>query len=1351
MPQYIFSLNKKASQGATQLAVGSLTRDKLTGVQITVEGVLRPGVLVSTLNTVSIPDSTTISNISIEAGEAIIELTNALTGDIESGEDILFNDIINRINEGRVGLDRRPVAKLNGYLQLADIVTGDSLVDDYSNPLVTEGKIPVRSQATAAKALSLAFNTEKVIKVEEVFPETSEVSTSLLGVPKSETQLGLFSDVSVLGLDEDIWEYKLGQRTGSYAPWERRKTRNQDDHYPSAFREAYNQQALELTCFPPPYKYPWQPPNTRAIGTQYSYFKTFIELGNNLYNCFKDKPEYGSGFVNNFLDPDKVKIGTVVFQDVLGNITPTKFYREQLIIDGITEQEGFLLIDIWTNTLIDINANALIDITTGLPFTTKQLKDLTGQYREDENPFDTAQPGYEHSINDEYQNEVLLQSKRSFRYQPGRISGFTFGVKASSDSGSENNIVEWGTYNPTDQYLFQIRGASINIVRRSTIPLPDEVLETYGLTQADQTVTNFTDTTTGRVRDLYEVVIPRGLWNVDSLDGNGPSRYLLTSKQVTMYKIEFSWYGAIGANFYAYIPVENNECRWVLLNKLIIENKMGKVCLEDPFFKFRYYLKVRDPKNLKYPQFLYKYGASYYIDGGDEGSNTLTSATGEIKTTSPEQRSILLGVHPKESISNAEGVKKKNKKTIIPTDLTVTSTSDLAKIDVVTCKACPGYGYTYEQGLSAKDTLSNHITFYYSNLENTPTIRTKYIYPILNIDYSTTSVTITAENYPNKFRQGSSFRLEDKTGDFTDLTTPIYRIDNVIVNSNNTITFNVSSTTGVFPSSPIPTSADLELKLHNQLFTIKNNLNKILVEGLYGYYTDMAPITANNTYEVDVVDGVKYYDACNLYKTKAHYTKQKITQQIQEQTKLFTGSAIFNWTQSESLNPLISGGLGLFTNNATSIKIINHDYYVENESTGDIAYYPRDMVVSNWNTSIAASDHPIQGVDTDIQFLIPHIIRYDSRHVADFVIGVTTKKPVQVGDEVKFDYNGEYRDLDDRDFLSIEYTQDYTWQDLNFDSYEVIHYHNERLIIDREMPILNYSDGGGACSKINLTLPDVINITNCNYKTGAELIEEYGVSESLVVEENNYIITTDSKLQDPDIDFIGGETGINGEPGGTKFTTTPAKVTFEDVDYYYIGVTDVTAHTDFNLNLSYIRLTFPTGDGILHKKVEIVGPNYRDKIFNFNPYPLYLVIKMVDRSKVNSINIKENFGNTQQVTSPKWLYSSNIVVDNVKGKAPSNEDLGLSFPENFISKNRLDACSYDIQGNRTLRESTATTKASYYIGPSETKKINLNSVFGLDKTVVTQDLYGLDAIFITGQSESQYDNQVQVTLNISEQ
>ena len=52
-----------------------------------------------------------------------------------------------------------------------------------------------------------------------------------------------------------------------------------------------------------------------------------------------------------------------------------------------------------------------------------------------------------------------------------------------------------------------------------------------------------------RDENTNEILTDTSIWDLD-----------LT--KVTMYKVEFSWYGAVGALFLAYVPVSNGEARW---------------------------------------------------------------------------------------------------------------------------------------------------------------------------------------------------------------------------------------------------------------------------------------------------------------------------------------------------------------------------------------------------------------------------------------------------------------------------------------------------------------------------------------------------------------------------------------------------------------------------------------------------------------------------------------------------------------------------------------------------------------------------------------------------------------------
>ena len=137
--------------------------------------------------------------------------------------------------------------------------------------------------------------------------------------------------------------------------------------------------------------------------------------------------------------------------------------------------------------------------------------------------------------------------------------------------------MEWGISNPTDQYVFKILQGNLSIVRRSTIPLSDSVLIRNGIDPTEDppiqingtsydTVQPFIpsgdpfDTNDGegplrqedtdggtedlRARKYYTVEISRDKFNGDPLNGNGPSGYTIEPDKVTMWKIEFGWYGA---------------------------------------------------------------------------------------------------------------------------------------------------------------------------------------------------------------------------------------------------------------------------------------------------------------------------------------------------------------------------------------------------------------------------------------------------------------------------------------------------------------------------------------------------------------------------------------------------------------------------------------------------------------------------------------------------------------------------------------------------------------------------------------------------------------------------------------
>ena len=169
--------------------------------------------------------------------------------------------------------------------------------------------------------------------------------------------------------------------------------------------------------------------------------------------------------------------------------------------------------------------------------------------------------------------------------------------------------------------------------------------------------------------NVYEYRVPRSRFSGDRLDNvtdnllfsdvtaenragtivrdsaNAPvtdtSIWSLEFDKVTMYKVEFSWYGAVGALFLAYVPVGNGEARWVRVHHLRASNQLkgsslGNATLPITYMIYggggpnRYGILNSKRTNTLFgygssSEHIVKYGASYYIDGGDRGTVKLFS------------------------------------------------------------------------------------------------------------------------------------------------------------------------------------------------------------------------------------------------------------------------------------------------------------------------------------------------------------------------------------------------------------------------------------------------------------------------------------------------------------------------------------------------------------------------------------------------------------------------------------------------------------------------------------------------------------------------------------------------------
>ena len=594
----------------------------------------------------------------------------------------------------KLGLDKVPAPVTKQFTQLIDI-EGNLLYDAAGNPVVTEDEAVLGSFARSASATSIHSNNYDnspvlSVPIAEQFSGESEVSNSLLGVPRSEEQISLFSDVSTYGLDEDNWNYYTFAAGTFPSEWYNKENPIFGRRFNPKFYEESSEQALTISTFPSQYTFPGSTIARResSASDQMTRYMNFIAMGKRLYSMFLP---YNEVFAKrNFLDTNIKVVSSgeaeidVTSESAFNDISQA-FASESLFHDveyGTDLQEAFDQIERWTTLFGRIVAgDATFPERTGQPnpdFTSDPSYNSIRAFLSAK-----SQPGGSSQAN----KFAILESKKTFRYQPGRASGFTFGVRQETDPASNVNTIEWGCSNDTDEYMFQLVGSRFNIVRRSVIKMPDELLLRQGLDTTDQSSSTIKPKGTTLREAMWETVIPRTKFNGDSLLGNGPSGYILSFEDVTMYKIEFSWYGAIGAKFYAYVPANNGDARWVLMHRFVIENGLGKPILKNPDFKFKYLVYTEDNATMQKPIALYKYGSSYYVDGGDEGTIRLATTTVDGKLID-RPRTPILGILPKQEIFNQDGEGISNFKKAYPSTMSLSSPIDL-RIDIEEIEGSP--------------------------------------------------------------------------------------------------------------------------------------------------------------------------------------------------------------------------------------------------------------------------------------------------------------------------------------------------------------------------------------------------------------------------------------------------------------------------------------------------------------------------------------------------------------------------------------------------------------------------------------------------------------------------------------
>lgn len=1151
----------------------------------------------------------------------------------------------------KLGFDKVPSPKGTFKEPLFDILTGEPLTSQSEIPLKTIVERDIPKFKTSRNSTPIVVNnTASIIeggslKVEEQFPEFSEVSTTLLGVPRAEEQLGLFSDVSTLGFDPENWvysEYTEIDRSG-LTEWYNRVHPTYGPRTAGVFTEHTNEQALSLRAFPVAYSYPYGP-NFTSVGlfnpTLFPQYINFIAAGRILYDLYSDAG-FGT-FAEQYFLPGYVKIVDESNRNITGfSVNSEGVFLglglahdiEYTTIGTMKFAEVFNQIEKWTLAYQDI-LNEELD----WPDADFQKLNLTrnivnGVLRAQFN----IRPGY----SDTQKTWAAIESKEAFRYQPGRISGFTFGSRFNNDPSSPDTAIEWGISNETDEYLFQLKGADFNIIRRSTVPLSDDLIERMGLDpQAQKYITERPGTKGGA--PAYELTISRDLFNKDSLNGNGPSGYNASFENVTMWKIEFGWYGAIGAKFYAYVPVGNDECRWVLVHYMIIENGIDKPCLVNPNFRFKYLINIEKTSRLKQPVFAYKYGSSTYIDGGDEGTFRIFSTRSELKEFS--DNSPILALFPKKYILNRDSIGIRNEQKAYPSELVIDSTEDaLIRFQRIN-GSTEGFHFHYSPSLKAGR---------------------------------------------SKYTQNVQVQVSD---------------------DRDTI-------------SIVDVGPEFDDKPHH-----------VIADGLWNVYTgDVSPD-----------------------RTTAKILRRNDIAELAERSLI---DKIGKSKPFEILDP------------ARQI-------------------FPAQLV--GYNT-IVASDIPIGSTLFKIHWLNPNPKDMSGYfHSADYFIGFTDQKPQMVdvsdpsiGDAADIGYECEedatevLRFGDDKRYFDygksaiLEWSTVVEQQDAlrGYESNEFYGYPDELFEFDELLePIGDFDGYGGKISGL------VGQLTENEYFTIGAVMQPDGTG----------YLTFPSRDLSPPISAASAasgraEIGVNNEPSGIIVTREPYEVAITETLTQWQMDIDASSEIPGKLTELLQQNRFQVRSILVSDNYDLYARDYRGALIGipdprqqsyvgpWNILPVYLVVGMRDGSAINNIVVEEIFSTGRETHTPNFLSSALSFEVDADGFLNDQKPITtVQFPQgstlsgqpvSFKSISKLSALEADAQLTQPLRE--GETVFTTFIGANESKRINLEKIYGSDRNKIVPNKYNSTALFVTAESIKSFDSngsvvtsapgEIQMTLTVKEQ
>lgn len=460
--------------------------------------------------------------------------------------------------------------------------------------VVTVGRtapIPPGPQLAEKSLPVVIASDQEAVPVAVQNQQISEVSLSLLGIPRAETALGIFADVTTYDINPNEWQSEGGGTTSHIASESAAKIT-------VGTAVTNNYQILSSKRF-----FRYQPGRVSAatFGTRVNITTDYTDIKK--FGAFDKRDGYyvevqGGGQTS--ITDKETNCYCVRRTSALESNEPG--IRTANLTDGDRGTAG-----------VD-----LVIVRAGLTYIHAAL-------------FDRSLQGAGNNIGGNASSNGAATVAASFLTVPNDYR-YTYEYRVPRKFFSHDRL---DGENRTQYYSDRTPGRSsftVNIGGTADSPIV-----TYG---------NSTAVTT----EEGDIVTRQSVWNADF-------------SKVTMFKIEYSWYGAVGGHFLAYVPdaTTAGEARWVRMHHIRASNQLTSPSLANPTLPISYLVQKGTSGN---ENSLYKYGASYYIDGGDKGTIVARSQSNTADRSVGTSGTMLLALRTKNTINSV-----RNRMQVYPTRL----------------------------------------------------------------------------------------------------------------------------------------------------------------------------------------------------------------------------------------------------------------------------------------------------------------------------------------------------------------------------------------------------------------------------------------------------------------------------------------------------------------------------------------------------------------------------------------------------------------------------------------------------------------------------------------------------------